>query len=111
VPFQSGSSRPTGWKNRRQRRRLRRKRVDADRDPGKPARAFIFLAASSSHHEQGLLPQRGATFIKVRLQSPSPHPGGSWPAIQNVEREEPGLAENTTKLWLLQPASLKLESV
>jgi hypothetical protein len=57
----------------------------------------------------------GATLIKVRLQSPSLHPGGSSPAIQNVEWGEPGSVENTTKLWLVQSlrgaVSLKLEIV
>lgn len=51
----------------------------------------------------------GLILTKVRLQSPSPHPGGSIAAIQNVGWGALGLLANTTKGCVEQPAaSLKL---
>jgi len=41
---------------------------------------------------------RGATFTKVRLQSPSLQPGGSSPAMTYAFRGEPGFVANTAKL-------------
>lgn len=42
--------------------------------------------------------QRGATLTKVRLQSPSLHPGGSSPAMTYAFRCEPGFVANSAKL-------------
>ena len=86
--------------------------ADLDRSFSGSGASTVFASGPSYKPPKSPYSSLGETFITVRVQSPSPHPGGSSPAIQKVERCESGCVENTTRLWLsLQLGSLKVESV
>jgi hypothetical protein len=73
---------------------------------GTRAATLYSVGRSDPNHDACIQSRRRSILTSVRLQSPSPQPGGSSPAISNTLFVEPGFVAKTANTWPEQLGSV-----